>query len=168
MQPQQSRPDLAAAAAGAGAYAKTPDWDEAVSTQVADAFAQTLRKIVMRALGDGPAVDQALADGGFVMNERMVVMRLNTETDHVELFCDVGQLESFSLEANYRAALEANLCRRFPGVMLGVHPDSGRLVATIALSGLMVGDEDLCMMIVENLTHGALKIRESGLFRFED
>lgn len=142
--------------------------EEDLSRQLADAFAQTLRKIVRRVLGDGTESEQALADGGFMMNGRMVVLRLNTETDHAELFCDVGQPESCDLEATYRAALEANLCRRFPGITLGVHPDSGRLVATLALNGLMVDDEDFCMMILENLTRAAWQIRESGLFRFED
>lgn len=160
--------DQASAATAARALAEVPDGNEEPSRQVADSFAQTLRKIVQHVVGDGPAADQAIADGGFVMNERMVVMRLNTDTDHIELFCDVGQPESFSLEATYRAALEANLCRKFPGLMLGIHPESGRLVATVALNGLMGDDEDFCMMILENLTQGAWQIRESGLFRFED
>jgi len=160
--------DPASAVADAPARLEIPEGEYDASTLIADSFAHLMRQVVRRAVGDGPAADQALSDGGFLMNERMVVMRLNTDIDHVEVFCDVGQPESYSLEATYRAALEANLCRQFPGVMLGIHPDSGRLVATLALNGLMVDDEDFCMMILENLTRAAWQIRESGLFRFED
>ena len=139
-----------------------------VSRLVADSFAQTLRRIVLRILGDGPEADQALADGALVIQGRTVVMRLNPQTDFVELFCDIGQPAVPSLEAVYRAALEANLCRRFPGVTLGLHPESGRLVATLALNGLMVDHGDLCMTALELLTGCAAEVRESGAFDLED
>ena len=62
-----------------------------VSRLVADSFAQTLRRIVLRIRGDGPEADQALADGALVIQGHTVVLRLNPQTDFVELFCDIGQ-----------------------------------------------------------------------------
>jgi hypothetical protein len=139
---------------------------EDVSRLIADAFTQTLRRIVLRTMGDGPEADQA--DGGLVIQGRTVVMRLNSQTDFVELFCDIGQPAADRLEAVYRHALEANLCRRFPGVTLGLHPQSGRLVATLALNGLMVDHEDLCMTALDLLARCASEIRESSPFDLED
>lgn len=150
------------------ALADMAEMAQEVSDLVATSFSETLRRIVTRAVGDGPEAEQALADGGFVMNDTTVVLRLNTETNFVEFFCDVGQPDTYSLEAAYRAALEANLCRTFPGITLGIHPESGRLVATLALNGLMADHEDLCMMVLENLTERTREIRESGLFALED
>lgn len=139
-----------------------------LSDMVKASFAESLRRIIARTVGQGPAADQALEDGGFLINDRMVVVRLNPDTDFVELFCDIGQPDPHYLESVYRAALEANLCRKFPGLTLGVHPESGRLVGTLAVDGLMFDDEELCMTILETLTCGAWHVRESGLFRFED
>ncbi len=138
------------------------------STQIANSFSETLRRIVQRVVGDGPEADQALADGSFVLNNTTVVVRLNSETHFVEFFCDVGEPDTYALEATYRTALEVNLCRTFPGVTLGVHPQSGRLVATLAMNGLMAQDEDFCMTLLETLANRATQIRESGMFRFTD
>ncbi len=140
---------------------------DGLAAAVARSFPETLRRIVARVVGDGPEADQALAEGGFVMNGSTVVLRLNPESSFVEFFCDVGQPDAYSLEGAYRTALEANLCRTFPGITLGIHPESGRLVATLALNGLMVDDEDFCMMLLETLTLRVTQIRESGMFKFE-
>lgn len=141
---------------------------QGASTQIASSFSETLRKIVQRVVGEGPQADQALADGGFVLKDTTVVLRLNPQTNFVEFFSDIGEPDTHSLESTYRAALEANLCRTFPGVTLGVHPQSGRLVATLAMNGLMAQDEDFCMTLLETLTERATQIRQSGLFRFMD
>jgi hypothetical protein len=141
---------------------------EDISRLVADAYEETLRRIVRRTMGDGPEADQALADGALVIQGRTVVMRLNPQTDFAELFCDIGQPAADRLEAVYRHALEVNLCRRFPGVTLGLHPESGRLVATLALNGLMVDHEDVCMTALELLARCACEIRESGVFELAD
>lgn len=139
-----------------------------VSDMVKASFAESLRRIIARTVGHGLAAEQALEDCGFLMNERMVVVRLNPDTDFVELFCDIGQPDLYDLEGVYRAALEANLCRTFPGLTLGVHPESGRLVGTLTLDGLMFDNEEFCMTILESLTRGAWLVRESGLFRLQD
>lgn len=141
---------------------------EDVSRLVADTFTQTLRRIVLRTMGDGPEADQALAEGALVLQGRTVVMRLNSQTDFVELFCDIGQPAADRLEAVYRHALEANLCRRFPGATLGIHPESGRLVATLALNGLMVDNDDLCMTALDLLARCASEIRERSPFDLVD
>ncbi len=150
------------------AFTEMAEAAQEVSNLVAAAFPETLRRIVHRTVGEGPLADQALVDGGFLLNDHTVVLRLNPDTDFVEFFCDIGQPEDSALEATYRAALEANLCRSFPGVTLGVHPHSGRLVATVALNGLMADNEALCMTILESLTGCVRQIRASGLFALQD
>jgi hypothetical protein len=139
-----------------------------VSRLVADSFAQTLRRIVLRILGDGPEADQALADGALVIQGRTVVMRLNPQTDFVELFCDIGQPAVPSLEAVYRAALEANLCRRFPGVTLGLHPESGRLVATSAMHMMLFTDDDACLNTLQMLAALVRQLKSQRTFLVQD
>ncbi len=150
------------------AFLELGEASDEIFEQVATSFSETLRRIVIRTMGEGPEADQALADGGLVVNERTVVVRLNGQTGFVEFFCDIGQPAAPHLEGVYRTALEANLCRRFPGIMLGIHPESGRLVGTLALNGLMADNEDFCMMALDLLTRCAWQIRESGLFSLDD
>lgn len=166
--PHLSLTDDSALAVHAHAILELGEACEEISSRVTDAFTDTLRRIVASTVGEGPAAQQALADGGLVINDRTVVVRLNPETDFAEFFCDIGQPHIHRLEAVYRTALEANLCRQFPGVTLGIHPDSGRLVATLALNGLMMDNEEFCMMTLDMLTRCAWQIRESGLFALED
>jgi hypothetical protein len=138
-----------------------------ISSLVATAFSETLRRVALRLIGEGADAEQAIAGGAFVLDDSTVVIRLNPETNFVEFFCDVGQPDTYALEAGYRAALEANLCRTFPGVTLGIHPESGRLVATMAFNGFLVDNEELFVQMLQSLVGCAKQIRESGLFAFE-
>ena len=122
-----------------------------------------LRGLVRRLLGDGEEADQALADGALVLNDCTVVVRRNAANDYIEFFCDIGLPTGHEREAAYRVALEMNLCRTYPGITLGVHPDSGRLVATIAVHGLMLPDEDAYLQALELLTLQVLEMRDSQL-----
>ena len=116
------------------------------------------------ALADADAadIDQAIADGGFVLNDSTVVMRHNADNDQIEFFCDVGLPEVHAREAAYRAALEINLCRSYPGITLGVHPESGRMVATVAIHSLLVADDEVCLNTLELLTRQVGQLRASG------
>jgi hypothetical protein len=127
-------------------------------------FASLMPRLVQRALAHAApeAIDQALADGGFVLNDCTVVMRHNPDDDTVEFFCDVGLPEPSALEATYRAALEINLCRTYPGITLGIHPESGRLVATTALASAEVDDDEVCLRTLESLTRQVGRLRGSG------
>lgn len=135
--------------------------DEAASAQ---RFAELMPRLVRRALADADAaeIDQAIADGGFILNDCTVVMRHNAESDQIEFFCDVGLPEDHSLQAAYRAALEINLCRTYPGITLGVHPESGRMVATTAIHSLLVADDEVCLNALELLTRQVGQLRLSG------
>ena len=127
-------------------------------------FAEILPRVIARFLGDGPAVDEALREGGFEVNEVTVVVRLNPQTDSIEFFADVGLPEPHSLESACRAALEMNLCRTYPGLVLGMHPQSGRLVATTSMHCLLVGDDDACVNTVEMLTLQVRRMRDGREF----
>ena len=127
----------------------------------AERFEEVLPRVVARFVGDGPALEQALREGGFDVEDVTVVMRLNADTDSIEFFADVGLPESHSQESAYRTALEMNLCRTYPGIILGIHPESGRLVATTSMHCLLISDDDTCVNAIEMLTLQVQRMRES-------
>ncbi len=131
------------------------------SRSARERFAEILPRVIARFLGDGPAVEEALREGGFEVNEVTVVVRLNPQTDAIEFFADIGLPEPHALDAACRAALEINLCRTYPGLVLGLHPQSGRLVATTSLHCLLVGEDDACVNTVEMLTLQVRRLRDS-------
>lgn len=131
-------------------------------------FAEMRSRVTQRLLGDTQAAEHALAQGGFVLNDCTVVMRRNPETDYIEFFCDVGLPESSSLQETYRTALELNLCRTYPGIVLGVHPESGRLVATATLHSQLLADDDLCIKTLEILTMQVRRLRHSRVIALND
>lgn len=131
-------------------------------------FDALYRRLLERLLGDPLAVSQALDAGGFVLNECTVVVRLHVDTDTLECFCDVGEPLPHSREAIYRSALEINLCRTHRGLFLGVHPESGRIVATMALPRLLVADEDALLSQLEMLTLRVGHLRESRVLALVD
>ncbi len=149
---------------GADPLALAADPATAVGTERFDSL---FPRVVQRVVGEGDAADQALQSGGFVLNESVVVMRLNEETDTLEFFCDIGQPLPHLLESTYRTALELNLCRAYPGVSFGVHPESGRLVATMAMHMLLVADDEVCLNALEMLTGLARQLREERVFVVE-
>lgn len=121
-----------------------------VSAQSRERFDAMLPRVIARLAGED-AVDEALASGGFEVEGRTVVVRLHPENDHIEYFCDVGEPEPHALQETYRRLLEMNLCRAYPGITFGVHPDSGRVVATLAVHDVLVAGEDACITTVQML-----------------
>ncbi len=113
-------------------------------------FDAMLPRVVARLAGES-AVDEALASGGFAVEGRTVVVRLHPENDHIEYYCDVGLPEPHSLAETYRTLLEMNLCRTYPGITFGLHPGSGRVVATLAMHDALVPGEDACIATVQML-----------------
>lgn len=132
---------------------------EAVSAASAQLFEKLLPRVVERMLGQGEQADAALASGGFVLNDCTVVMRLNPQTDTVEFFCDVGMPAPHAREAVYRTALEMNLCRTHAGVTFGIHPESGRLVATTSAHALLLADDQVCIDALHLLTEVCSQLR---------
>ena len=167
MNPSDTRPELSPEIPGfdLGEFAEAL---AGIEQDPAARFAQLLPQVVHRVLGQGAEADQALADGGFVLNDATVVMRLNEQTDHIEFFCDIGVPERHSREDAFRVALELNLCRAYPGITLGVHPESGRLVATTAVHSLLVADDEVCLQALDTLTQQVQRLRESGAIALAD
>lgn len=140
------------------------EMDESLRGMSAQIFEAMLPRVVERIVGPGDAAQEALANGGFVLNECTVVMRLNPDTDSVEFFCDVGLPHPHSELAVYRTALEFNLCRTYPGINFGIHPESGRLVATAATHALLVADDDVCVNTLQMLTGVVAQLRLARQF----
>lgn len=140
---------------------------DAVAESV-DRFNAMLPRVVAQVVEGDAAAQEALETGGFVLNESTVVMRLNADNDYLEFFCDIGLPDPHHLEANFRTALELNLCRTYPDVTFGVHPESGRLVATIATHMLLVADDEVCLHALDLLTGLATQLRSNRTFLLVD
>ncbi len=133
----------------------------------AQRFNALLPRVVAQVVGEGEPARQALRTGGFLLGESTVVMRLNPDTDFLEFFCDIGLPlpEPQAREATLRAAMEMNLCRTYPDVTFGLHPGSGRLVATTAMHMLLVADDEVCLHALHLLTAVSRQCREDGSFQ---
>lgn len=127
-------------------------------------FKDLLPRVVERIVGAGAPAQEALANGGFVLEDCTVVMRLNPETDEVEYFCDVGLPSAHGVEACLRRAMEMNLCRTYRGVTFGVHPESGRLVATTAMHAHQIASDDVCVTTLHRLTGVVSQLRHARTF----
>ncbi len=123
-------------------------------------FQDLLRGTVGRLVVDPVAAEDALLTGALPVGDTLVVMRLNPQTDQVEFFADIGLPPDHQVQEAYRAVLEMNLCRTHHGVTFGVHPESGRLVATQAAHALVIADEDVSIGIVTRLARLSQDLRE--------
>ncbi len=129
-------------------------------------FEDLLQRIARQLLSDDEAVHAAIDSGGFRVGDTTLVVRFNDETHQIELFADIGLPQAHAQGQAHRLALEHNLCRTYPGVTLGVHPESGRLVATTSLHLLMVTDETPCLHAMEVLAQAVADL--VGQFELED
>ena len=141
---------------------------DTVASASANLFNEMLPRIVERVVGAGQEAEEALASGGFVLNDCTVVLRLNPDTDSVEFFCDVGLPHYHGQEAVYRKAMEMNLCRTYPGIVFGIHPESGRLVATTATHALLMSDDEVCVNTLQMLTRVVAQLRLSHTFELDE
>jgi hypothetical protein len=124
-------------------------------------FEELHAHVAQRITGTVEGAQEALASGSFFVNESTVVIRYDEDLTQVEIFCDVGLPEPYAENSVYRAALEYNLCCTYPGVSFGIHPDSGRLVATTALLLSMLTDDEMCLNTVQMLTDLAQEVRHT-------
>jgi hypothetical protein len=147
------------------ALSSSPD---ALAEQLARDVDAALRKALVRFLGTDEAVDQALADGACWLSGGTLAWRFNPELLMVELFCDIGLPEPAYTQDAYRYALEVNLCRTYPGVWVGLHPDSQRLVATVSVPAVLMLDETVCVPTLEGLAGHAQSLRAQPQLRLQD
>lgn len=124
-------------------------------------FQDLLKGTVDRLVTDPVAAQEALRTGALPVGDTLVVMRLNPQTDQVEFFADIGLPPDHQVLEAYRVVLEMNLCRTHHGVTFGVHPESGRLVATQAAHALVIADEDVSIGIVTRLARLSQDLREA-------
>ncbi len=141
---------------------------QAMAAEAAQRFPALLPRVVRRMVGDGEDARQALESGGFVLDDAVIVMRLNPDTSMLEFFCDIGHPQAHSTEANYRTALQMNLCRTYPGVTFGLHPESGRLVATSAMHMMLFADDDVCLNALQMLAALVRQLKSQRTFLVED
>ncbi|MEY4652097.1 MAG: hypothetical protein RI884_678 [Pseudomonadota bacterium] len=139
-----------------------------VAAQAAERFNRLMPQVLRRVLGEGEQAQQALQTGGFVLDDAVIVMRLNPDTSMLEFFCDIGQPQAHTHEANFRTALQMNLCRTHPGVTFGLHPESGRLVATSAMHMMLFADDEVCFNALQMLASLARQLRADRTFLVDD
>lgn len=130
----------------------------------AQRFQEMLPRVLARYIADPDVLAQAVEDGGFVLGDCTAGIRFAPESMMVEFFADIGEPAPYTAEANYRTALEINLTRLLRGVILGLHPQSGRLVATTSAHQMLLADEDAYARILDTLTEAVADIREGHLF----
>jgi hypothetical protein len=132
-----------------------------------DTFQAMLPRLAERIVGPGQPAQDALAQGGFVMNHCTVALRLDADKGMVEFFCDVGLPRPHALQECYRRVLEMNLCRTYEGITFGVHPTSARLVATASLPVLMVASEEVALSALQTLTEVVTGLRAERTLNLE-
>ena len=151
-----------------GLLAEAVSTADTIAAESAARFNDLLPRVVHRVLGDGPDARQALETGGFVLDDSVIVMRLNPDTSSLELFCDIGQPQPQSVEANFRTALQLNLCRTYPGVTFGLHPESGRLVATSAMHMMLFTDDEVCLNALQMLAGLVRQLKAQRIVLVDD
>jgi len=140
----------------------------AVAAEATQRFNDLMPRVVRRVLGEGTQAQQALQTGGFVLDDAVIVMRLNADTSMLEFFCDIGQPQAHTHETNFRTALQMNLCRTHPGVTFGLHPESGRLVATSAMHMMLFADDEVCCNALQMLAGLVRQLRADATFLVDD
>ncbi len=133
---------------------------ELVAEQASRDFDDALLRSLTQLLGSAEAADQAMAEAACVLEGGTLAWRLDPHTLMAELFCDVGLPEAAFAEDAYRLALRANLNRDYPGVYIGAHADSDRLVATSAVPAVLMANDDYCVTALANLAAHARHLRE--------
>jgi len=129
------------------------DPEPALIAECAERYERVLRDLVLRLFGDDKALaESALETGSFSLDELTIVMRFDAERDMVEFFCDVGLPDSHRREQSFFNILEYNLCRTYPGIVFGVHPQSERIVATASTHVLLLPDADACLVLLNMMT----------------
>jgi hypothetical protein len=112
-------------------------------------------------LSDGPAYDEAVREGCFTVNECAVALQHNRRDDLVDVFCDLGRPDAQDLERTYRTLLEWNLAREHPGLWFGVHPDTGRLVATLSIPLVVAVREPVLQTLLDAATRRIRALRDA-------
>lgn len=131
-------------------------------------FEHLLRELATRVEAQDVPQEVASTEGAFLVDDCTVVLRRNPDNDYLEIFCDVGLPHPADEHATYRTALELNLCRTYPGLTLGVHPQSGRIVATVAVHSLLVHDLDTCLATLQMVTLQVRRLQDSAVLALGD
>lgn len=129
--------------------------------QAKEKFDAMLGSVVHRHLGDGPAAEEAVASGTFVVEGNTTVLRLNPQTDCVEIYVDMGLPGASSDQAEiYGKLLEMNLNAAHYGVLFGRNEHSKRLVASLRVHiGLMDGEGEFCAGCLQMITEAIRSVR---------
>ncbi len=135
---------------------------EDLAGQVSTPLKASLEAALTRLLGDPEAVDRALAEGSCQTGGCTLAWRVDDRTLMLELFADIGLPEPAREHEAYRQMLEINLCRTHPGLYVGLHPESRRLVATTLQPAILLVEESFCLAALENLAAQARQLREAA------
>ncbi len=133
-----------------------------LADQVSTQLRTSLEAALARLLVDPEAVDRALAEGSCQTGGCTLAWRVDDRTLMLELFADIGLPEPAREHEAYRQMLEINLCRTHPGLYVGLHPESRRLVATTLQPAVLLVEESFCLAALENLAAQARQLREAA------
>ena len=134
-------------------------FSEEMDRQARPRFEDLLQRIARQLLSDEDAVQEAIDSGAFLVGESTLVVRFNDDNHQIELFADIGLPVPHAEALAHRLALEHNLCRTYLGITLGVHPESGRLVATTSVHLLLLTDDAMCLHAMEALAQAVADLR---------
>ena len=135
---------------------------EGMDRNAQERYTEMLPRLVVTVTGDDQQLPEAIASGRLVVDDCTFALRFNADSGQLEFFCDVGVPAYHSREETYRKALKVNLCRTNPGIAMGVHPSSGRIVATASLHMLMVSDASVCVQMIDPHKGVVRELRASG------
>ncbi len=130
-------------------------------------FQHLLQRLAGRLPADPQAASQALGEGSFLIDDCLVVMRLNPDNDCVEFFCDIGLADPHHASDAMRTLLKWNLNRSVPGITFGLHPESERMVATTSTHAMLLADEDACLQMMGWLASEIRQLRKGHELRLQ-
>lgn len=119
-------------------------------------FERVFEAMVEQLFGVGQAAREAIEAGSFAYEGATAVVRLDPHSYMVEFFYDAGQPHPHFESEDFRKLLQFNLCRAYPGIIFGVHPESGRMVATSSMPIFALTDAQIGLLLLEDL-HGAVR-----------
>ncbi len=132
--------------------------DEDMRAQIADfgagcarQAAEIIEALAQHLYGESEAARLAVDSGFFEVDGAQLALRYVPEGAQVEFFCDIGCPDPHYECKAYRKLLEMNLCRTYPGITFGLHPESGRMVATLSVHAFALTELDTALMLLHRL-----------------
>ena len=118
-------------------------------------------------LGASPAdTEQIVASGCLQLDEVDLVVRLDEDTQQLEILADCGVPAPSQEHGVFRHLLHDALTNTLPAIAFGVHPRSGCIVGKATVFAPLITPEDpLCAPLMQLLATRARELREQFALR---